>query len=427
MADLQEVFSRHFENYARGRSLHPRESRAAQCILKCYTAEAGSHIDVCPNGHYAQQTFHACRHRSCPRCSERPRQQWLSAELQRLLPCEHFHVIFTLPHELLELWEFNRTMLTQVLFDCVRECLLQMLADPRHLGAKPGLLMALHTWGRSLSHHPHVHALVSAGGLDATGRWQRTRTDFLLPLKPLRKLFAGKVLGKLRDLLDQHHLALPPRQPRPHWLALIAKLYRQHWNVQINPPYEHGRGVAQYLARYAKGGPLPRSRQLYCDDSSVGFEYHDHRDGARKTLRLQAPEFISRVLWHAPPKGCHSVRHAGLYASANKWQHSRARVALACTPSASTPQPTLEVSHATLPDKCPKCDCTLLRTYLPPPSRQRRGEISLLDRRGAAAGPTPAPRRSAQRGVQADIQQPADPHPAFPRAPPRPAVERRLT
>jgi hypothetical protein len=390
MADLQEVFAQHYGDYARGRSLHPRESHAAQCILKCYTAEAGSHIDVCPNGHYVQQSFHACRHRSCPRCSERPRQKWLSAELQRLLPCGHFHVVFTLPHELLGLWEFNRAGLTQLLFDCVRESLLQMLADPRHLGAMPGILMALHTWGRTLSHHPHVHALVTAGGLDAAEKWQDTRPSFLLPLKPLRELFAGKLLAQLREQLEQRRLALPPQQPAPHWLDVIGKLYRAHWNVQINPPYEHGRGVALYLARYAKGGPLPRSRELYCDAEGVGFEYRDHRDGVRKRLRLQAPEFIARVLWHAPPKGCHTVRHAGLYASGHKWQHCRARLALACAPGAGSKPPTLEISYAPLLNPCPKCQCTMLRTYLPPPSRQPRGEISLPIRRSAASGLTPS-------------------------------------
>ena len=432
MASLQEVFAQHYEAYARGRSMHPRETRAAECILKCYTPEAGSHMDRCPNGHYSQQSFHACRHRSCPRCAHAPRQQWLAAQLQRLLPCAHFHVVFTLPHELLGLWEFNRAQLSQVLFDCVRESLLQLLADARHLGATPGILLALHTWGRSLSHHPHVHALVSAGGLDATGQWRATRAGFLLPLAPLRKLFAGKLLAQLRSLLEQRALALPPRQAAPHWHEQIARLYRRHWNVQINAPYEHGRGVTLYLARYAKGGPLPASRELHCDAQRVAFAYTDHRDGVRKTLRLGAPEFIARVLWHAPPKGSHTVRHAGLYASAHKWQHCRARLALACaagigvapSPPALTysPPPPPPPPHC-----CPKCQRPMLRSYLPPPSQQRRSEISPSIRHIAAPALAPPPRRQAQHGVQAEIQQPAEPHRAFARAQAQPAVEFRLT
>jgi hypothetical protein len=374
VASLQDVFARHFASFAATRHLHPRQSQAARCILQCYTEAAGSHLEHCPSGHFSRQRMHACRHRSCPQCAEPARSRWIDAEFARLLPCPHFHVIFTLPHELLPLWEFNRTEFAQALFDSVRSSLLELLADPRHLGATPGLLLSLHTWGRTLSHHPHVHALVSAGGLSPSGAWRSTRPGFLLPLKPLQRLFAGKLLGAVSAQLRSAAWRLPPRQPAPHCQQLIRRLYRRHWNVQINPPYAHGRGVALYLARYARGGPLPRSHALHCDDQHVRFSYTDHRDGQRKWLTLQAAEFIDRLLWHAPPKGAHTLRHAGLYARAHQWHHAQAQIALACASNAGYSAPgTVPITTAPRAalecPKCPTCHLPLLRTFIRPPPR----------------------------------------------------------
>ena len=392
---LQDVFTEHFDAYAEQRSLHPRESTAAQCIRNCYTAACGSHSLVCPQGHFSHEQFHACGHRSCPRCAPVSRAAWIDAELGRLLPCPHFHVVFTLPHELLTLWEFNREVFIRVLFDSVRLTLLELLADPRHLGATPGLLLALHTWGRNLSHHPHVHALVSAGGLTPDLRWRSTRAGFLLPLKPLRRLFAGKLLAALRSPLDMGELRLPPLQDPAHWSRLLHSLYRKHWNIQINPPYDSGRSVTLYLARYAKGGPLPRQRALFMNSTSVSFEYTDHRDSRSKWLSLKPDAFIARVLWHAPPKGVHTVRHAGLYAAAAKRHHRLALIALSLPASSDSPAPTSlprfnapEPSSAPL---CPVCYTPLGRSVLRPSpmTAQPKNEIPLLQ--SACRRPQPRP------------------------------------
>jgi len=192
---LQQIFQQHLGQYAQQHALCARERSAARSIAECFTAARGWHTLECPAGHVAQLQYHACRHRSCPRCAERPRELWLQAQLQRLLPCPHFHVVVTLPHELLPLWAFNRAALATLLMQCVRDTLLELMAVPRLAGVRPGLLMALHTWGRNLSFHPHVHCLLSAGGITADGDWKATRSGFLLPLKLLQHLLRGKLLG----------------------------------------------------------------------------------------------------------------------------------------------------------------------------------------------------------------------------------------
>ena len=404
LSSMQDIFAAHMPAYAQLRPLHPREQRAAWCISRCYTAAMGSSVWRCPAGHFERVQFHACRHRSCPRCAEAPRQRWIAQELQRLLPCPHFHVVFTLPHSLLPLWEFNRAALAQLLFDCARQSLLQLLADPRHLGAVPGILMALHTWGRTLSHHPHVHCLVSAGGLSPEQAWRPCRAGFLLPLKPLQALFRGKLLARLWKLASSGRLALPPRQALAHWRAVVCGLYRRHWNIQINPPYAHGRGVALYLARYAKGGPCPKSRPLYDNDGRITMPYTDHRDGQRKRLQLSTDEFISRVLWHAAPRGQHTTRHAGLYASAQRVQHTCARIALGESATLTwRPTPNSTLNQPPTPEPtCPHCSAPLLRfTY--PARPHRYSEFSVAPGRGAPTaahlGPTGRSNGHSKAGV----------------------------
>lgn len=376
---MQEIFREHLPAYAQAHRLHPREQRAAQCIANCYTAAMGAQVLSCPQGHGSIVQYHACRHRSCPRCADRAQRQWAQARLEQLLPCPHFHMIFTLPHAFIALWEFNRGRMNQLLFDCARQSVLELCAVPRHLGALPGLLMALHTWGRTLSHHPHVHCLVTAGGVDPSGQWRDSRANFLIPLKPLQHLFRGKFLAQLTRALNAKLLRLPPEQDELHWRRTIARHYRAHWNIQICEPYPHGRGVALYLARYVCGGPLPRTRPLQLTANTVSFGYTDHRDQRRKTLRLDAQEFIARVLWHAPPRSQHTVRHAGLYATAHRGQHRACRNHLTPAPAPHSIQPL--ACHAftaplPAPPRCTICSTELVLTHFSPRTH-RLGEFPL--------------------------------------------------
>lgn len=365
----QEIFQRFFAEYAATHQLGAQQLRAARCISGCGTRAMGAHVLGCPSGACEQLQFHACRHRSCPRCAEAARCEWIDATLERLLPCPHFHVVCTLPHELIPVWACNRAAFAELFMRCVRESLLQLLARPRVLGATPGLLLSLHTWGRTLSHHPHVHCLLSAGGIDAQGLWRACRPGWLLPVAALQHLLRGKLLAGVRQGLQQHWV-VPERANLAAWLTNVGRLYRHHWNIEIRAPYEHGRGVVLYLARYAKGGPLPLQRPLQLDGSSVLMPYRDHRDGQTKTLRLHVQEFISRLLWHVPPRGLHTIRHAGLYSSALRGQHHLAsqllNVAATDRPWPRTPSPSRADPP---PPACPHCGLPMLRLRCLPAAR----------------------------------------------------------
>lgn len=363
---LQEIFRSQFSQYEQQRPLHSRERRAAWAIMNCRTPAMGGHVLRCPRDGYSLVQYHSCRHRSCPTCSQQPRQQWVEQQLQRLLPCEHYHAVFTLPHEFIPLWAYNRAALSKLLFDCARESLLELCRDERFLGATPGIIMALHTWGRTLSQHPHVHCLITGGGIDTQGQWRPSRHGYLLPVKVVSSLFRGKMLHHLKQALVHETLRLPPQQDAQHWLTAIKTQYRKHWNVQLAEPYQHGRGVALYLARYVKGGALGSRHTFDTDAHNVRLQYVDHRDGHSKLLQLTKPEFISRVLWHAPVRGQHTVRYAGLYVPSAHPARERCREHLSPQPPvAPRALPTFAPSKLVLapsPIHCPKCNADLRPT-----------------------------------------------------------------
>lgn len=399
---LQDIFVQHFPVYAASRTLHRRELSAAQSISQCYSPARGSHLLQCPEGHYERLQPHACRHRSCPRCVEPARSRWIDSQMLRLLPCEHFHCVFTIPHELLALWSFNRARLTQLLFDCARSCLLDLMADPRRLGVLPGLLMSLHTWGRNLSYHPHLHCLVTASGLDVNGAWKSTRKHVPVSAMPLKRLFRGRFLGLLGRMLSEHRLDLPPAMDRDYWRHVIRQLYRKDFNVQVGDVYEHGQGVALYLARYVKGGPLPKDRPLLLDASTVRFQYTDHRDHLTKWMSLPVHQFIDRILWHAPPKGQHLTRHAGLYSTPHQDHHQQALEQLLLQPGPALRRRQVALNlPAPLPleaPRCPACKLTLLRTLRP--RAHHGGESSLAHPARSLHG-----HPNTSRGPPGDVQQ----------------------
>lgn len=178
----QAIFQKCFDSFSHTRRLSQHHRKAAQSIIECRTAALGGHIQRCPEGHVEGVWYDSCGHRSCPQCSHLRRERWLERQKARLLACDHFHVIFTIAHELHQLWWLNTRLMIEFLFQSARDTLLELLQDDRHLGAVPGVVISLHTWGRTLSLHPHVHCLVTGGGLSPTGEWRAVRNGYLLPV-----------------------------------------------------------------------------------------------------------------------------------------------------------------------------------------------------------------------------------------------------
>lgn len=281
----------------------------------CRTKALGGHSQYCENGHLNGVWYNSCKNRSCPQCRGMASEEWLLNAQRALLDCPHHHVIFTLPSEVNNLWRYNRALLTGLLFKAVHQTLKQFSDDSRYLDAKPGILSVLHTWGRNLSLHPHLHVLISHGGLNNNGEWVTPRKESLFPAKPVMMVYRGKFLALLREALDKEELILPPDTLTHKIKSLLNKLGRTSWVVHFCDRYDYAEGVAKYLARYVKSSPLKNGQLKKVTHTEVVMSYRSHQTKKKETLSLLAEQFIKRLLEHVPLPGKSSVRYSGLYTS----------------------------------------------------------------------------------------------------------------
>jgi hypothetical protein len=317
---IQNLFVAYRDELAQSRQ--PLKNRKAiYALTHCRTRAMGVNYYACGAGHQGIEQFHSCRHRSCFLCAQKKRRDWIEQQKARLFDVPHFHVIFTLPHEYLPIWRYNEALFTKLLFQASQKTLLELLGDPRHGGVTPGILMALHTWGRQLTLHPHTHCLVSAGGMDAAGDWQALGR-FLLPSAVIRRVYRGKLQALVKAAFEQGELTLPDNLSTAGFWTLYRGLYKKEWCVRIQERYEHGKGVVLYLARYCKGGPLDPRQIKTSNRRGVAMSYLDHRDKRIKQQRLKPLDFMQRLLQHVPAQGVHTVRYYGLYAAASKARHA---------------------------------------------------------------------------------------------------------
>ena len=314
-------------------------------------------------------SYNSCRNRHCPKCQGGARAQWLEARREELLPVEYYHVVFTLPHELSALARANRRLVYSLLMRAAAETLLEVAADPRHLGAKIGVLAVLHTWGQQLEHHPHVHCVVTGGGLSPQeDRWISCRPGFLFPVKVLSRKFRGKLLA----LLKAHHpqlvvpASMPPLPTAAQLARWLAPLYKKEWVVYSKRPFGSAERVLKYLARYTHGVAISNARLVKLADGQVTFRYQDYAHGNRpRTKTLCAVEFLRRFLLHVVPKGFMRIRYYGLLACGQRRRllarcrdllaaKSPAAAAAEASPAAQAPPPDSPESNA---DRlyCPRC------------------------------------------------------------------------
>lgn len=371
---VTSVIRRFYPEYSRNRRLRAEVLRAASCVLECGTAALGAYVNRCECGHIEKVCYNSCRHRSCPACSGGQRAKWLERISADLLPCDHVHVIFTVPDLLNIYWQFNRLEFANALMSAARESLAELLADPRYLGAQPGIISALHTWGRNLSIHPHVHCLVTAGGLTESGEFVRQQRETLLPARVLMIVFRAKLIAKLKCGIAAGRLVVPPSTSASRSQSLLNRLGRRLWNVRIQERYRHGVSVAGYLARYVVGGPIADRRIVAVDDGGVVFRYLDHRTGVEKKLRLSGEDFLTRLFEHVPARSQRTIRHSGLYANCHASTRKQIRQNTPGSESAAGTEVGTAVVAALEPERCPLCNTVVSTLVLYRPVRIRQSD-----------------------------------------------------
>lgn len=312
----------------------PHVRQTLRDLALCRTPALGGHVGQCDHCGEVRYRYHSCGNRSCPQCGGSKRAAWLAKCQAGLLPVPYFHVVFTLPHELGALALGNRALMYGLLFDSAKQTLLEVAADPKHLGARIGVLMVLHTWGQKLEHHPHVHCVVPGGGLAladkaaaesdgvpdaAAPRWVSCRPNWFLSVRVLGRVFRGKYLAALRAA---HHAGrlqfaggtLPLASPTA-WRALIRALYDKEWVVYAKEPFGSPDHMLKYLAGYTHRVALSNQRLVRLQDDRVTFTWKDYSDGCRrKEMTLEAVEFLRRFALHIIPRGLVRIRQYGLLA-----------------------------------------------------------------------------------------------------------------
>ena len=317
--EVAQIFCHHGPDYRKNQRLSPEQHKAMRDIERCRTARLGGHVDVCSQGcGYSSISYNSCRNRHCPKCQSLQQARWLAERLERLLPTHYFHLVVTLPHELNPLALYNPELIFNLLFASVSQGLRQFARDYEPLQAQVGFTAVLHTWDQVLNLHPHLHLVVTGGGLSADGeRWIAARNSFLLPIRALSKIIRAKFLDRLKQAYQEGRL-----EPQVQGLAdpvqfqrFTRKLSRKKWVVYAKGSFDASLRAYHYLSRYTHRVAIANQRLVSLADGKASFRARDNsKPGHHRLVTLTAPEFIRRFLLHVLPPRFVKIRHYGLMA-----------------------------------------------------------------------------------------------------------------
>ncbi len=312
--EVADIFRAYGESYRRTHNLARCQRRAMRAIEVCRTARLGGRKLTCDRCGASRITYNSCRNRHCPKCQSLDQQRWVQARLSELLEVPYFHVVFTLPHQLNVAAQAHPRLIYNLLFAAAADTLLSFGRDSRLLGGTVGITAVLHTWGRNLSQHIHLHCIVTGGALAADGsRFIRSRTTFLFPVRALSVVFRAKYLDALIQTVQDGQLHAPALRP------LVERLRHVAWVVYCKPPLAGPRQVLDYLGRYTHRIAISNDRIVGFHDGLVRFRWKDHADaGKLKVMTLSAEEFIRRFLLHVLPDRFTRIRHFGLLANRDR-------------------------------------------------------------------------------------------------------------
>lgn len=344
------MFRTYWERYALEHTVTPSHRKVARDIMRCRTAELGGHVYRCADCSHVEQSYNSCRNRHCPKCQGSETAAWVDARTEELLPVPYFHTVFTLPDALNGVVLLNKRAMYELLFQSVRTTLLEL--GEKNLGVTLGFFAVLHTWGQLLQLHPHIHCVIPACGISASGEIKVFKENYLLPDRVLSAVFRGKFIEGLKRLYRRNALQLPDDIPdRDAFERLLSESCASDWVVYSKAPFAGPDVVVKYLARYTHRVAIGNSRLVSADNDRVTFTYRDYADdGERKVTSLSADHFLTRFLLHVVPRGFVRIRHYG-FLSHSKKRKSLARIR-AALPSLASPG-----KNSSNPHSAPTCPC----------------------------------------------------------------------
>ena len=314
---IQDIFIQYGDKYIKNHKLSKEQWKVYNAIKNCGTENLGYHICTCKECGEQYFGFNSCRNRHCPMCQSYAREKWIQKESSYLLDSKYFHIITTVPYELNEIFLHNQKICYDILFKATSQSILQLCEDPKWLGAKVGITSILHTWGQTMEFHPHIHSIVTGGGLK-NNHWVPCKTNYLFKVQVLGSLFKGKFLSYLKHVHSSLNLDNELKNMKA-FNRFLEPLYNKTWITYIEPPKGKAENVVEYVGRYSFRVAISNERIKNIENGYITFEYKDYKDNSKiKDMTITADEFIRRFLLHVLPDNFTKIKHYGILTNRNK-------------------------------------------------------------------------------------------------------------
>ena len=359
MEKIQKILNIGLERYEKEHKIIAYKKKVIEAIKNCKTANIGAHKYVCDECGHEEIAYNSCRNRHCPNCQTGKKLKWIEARKEEVLNIKYYHIVFTIPSELYGIAIQNQEKIYKIMFKASAETLQELAKDEKYLGGEIGFFSILHTWGQNLMYHPHVHLVVTGGGLSEIGKWVEKEEDFFIPVKVMSRVFRGKFLNYMkREKIDfygkQKYLENPAI-----YNELIQSLYNKEWITYCKEPFKNAECVIQYLGRYTHRVAISNERIIKVEGEEVTFKWRDYKDNKMKEMTVNIQEFIRRFLLHILPPHFMKIRYYGILGNRNKKKKLLKCKILTRTKIYIKKQlPTLELLKQTLGkdfNLCPQC------------------------------------------------------------------------
>ena len=319
---IQQIFDNSWEDYLDNHTLSSEQERVGYSIINCKTKKMGYNVSTCTDCGHTEIHNNSCRIRNCPNCQAVLKEVWIDSRKSEVIDTSYYHVIFTVPAELRSLIYVNQKLLYSLLHKCSSESVLELSRDKKYLGATPGIIQVLHTWGQDLNFHPHIHSIISGGGLSKDLKLKKSRASFFIPVNVLQTKYRKKFLILLDELYKSGKLIIPESciklRNSYEWNEFRNKLYNTHWNVHIKETFNGFGNAIEYLGRYTHRIAITNARILSVSDSRVTFRIHNYKSGQDENLTINNEEFIRRFMQHVLPSGFQKIRYYGFLNNRSK-------------------------------------------------------------------------------------------------------------
>lgn len=314
-AKIQQIFDTGWKDYCCSFSPSDEQFKTAYAIMNCHSPKMGFNSMLCTECGHTEIYYNSCRNRHCPVCQAVLKEVWIDKRRSEVIDTPYFHLVCTVPAELNPIIYANQKLLYALLHDCAARTVLSLSADRKYLGAQPGIIQVLHTWGQKLNYHPHIHCIISGGGLSHDMKLKKCGSSFFLPIAVMRKVFRGKFLADLQSLYTSGSLVIPDSCKNLNnvysWGEFRDNLYNKDWNLFIKETFNGNGNAIEYLGRYTHRIAISNSRILDISGDEVTFSVFNYKSSSKETVTITCKEFIRRFMMHVLPAGFQKIRYYG--------------------------------------------------------------------------------------------------------------------